>query len=239
MKLPNFLVIGTQKGGTTTLHRIMMRHSKIYLPECKEVQYFSLNYEKGIKWYANHFNESKWWQIKGEITPYYLFHPKAAKRIKETIPRVKLIVLLRNPIDRTISQYYHAKRHGFEALELEKAIKAEKFRLSRNNIYNHQKHSYIARSKYAEQLSIYESLFPAKNIKLIKSENLFDMPRETWKDIQEFLGIKKELLDKEIPKSNTGNGEYQSVSRETKEMIRMELAKTIVQMKTKYGIEWK
>ena len=142
MRLPDFLGIGTQKGGTTSLHALMSQDERIGMPKSKELHYFDQEEPDNIQAYAKEFEEVSDKELIGEITPYYIFHPKAAQRIKQTIPNVKIIALLRNPVDRTISQYFHATRRGYENLELEAALKDEKKRLLSGGKFSHQKHSY-------------------------------------------------------------------------------------------------
>ena len=101
--LPEFLGLGTQKGGTTTLHRLLEQHPDVYLPACKEVHFFDLNYDAGEGWYRNHFTDAKPHQTCGEITPFYLFHPDVPGRIHNLLPKARMVVLLRDPVERTIS----------------------------------------------------------------------------------------------------------------------------------------
>ena len=104
---PHFLGVGTQKGGTTTLYRLLKKHRDIFLPENKEIHYFTKNYHLGDQWYINHFQESLPGKIRGEITPYYLFHEAVPSRIKLFRDNMKFIILLRDPVERTLSQYFH------------------------------------------------------------------------------------------------------------------------------------
>ena len=97
MRLPDFIVPGTQKGGTTTLHQLLSRHPQIYLPRCKEVQYFSLHAQNPPSWYAEHFREAGAEQRCGDITPYYLFHPWVPERLAHLMPEVQLVIVLRDP----------------------------------------------------------------------------------------------------------------------------------------------
>ena len=123
-RLPDFLGLGVQKGGTTSLHCLLEQHPQVFLPSVKEVHYFSLNFASGEAWYRSQFASAEPEQRCGEITPYYLFHPQAAARVREALPQAKLIVLLRDPVERTLSQYFHSRRHGFEPLGLEAALDA-------------------------------------------------------------------------------------------------------------------
>ena len=155
MRLPDFLGIGTQKGGTTSLHFLLGEDERIGLPQRKELHYFDQAQLRSKDYYASLFADLEEKEIIGEITPYYIFHPDAPRRIKEMIPDVKLIALLRDPVERTISQYFHAVRNGYEVFNLADAIMAEEQRLKEGSQYSHQKHSYIARSRH-EQLDRYE-----------------------------------------------------------------------------------
>ena len=127
--LPDFLGIGVQKGGTTTLQRLLEQHPQVYLPPCKELHYFSLHYGQGEAWYQQQFEAAAPDQRCGEITPYYLFHPQVPARIHALLPEAKLIVLLRDPVERALSQVAHSMRLGLEPLELEEALAAESERL--------------------------------------------------------------------------------------------------------------
>ena len=128
--LPNFLVLGTQKGGTTSLHHLLGMHPDIFLPAVKEVHYFSQHSHQSLAWYGRHYLEATKTQLRGDITPFYLFHCAAPRRIARTLPSAKLIILLRDPVERTLSQYFHARRNGYETLLLEEALAAESERIA-------------------------------------------------------------------------------------------------------------
>ena len=102
-RLPDFLGVGVQKGGTTTLQKLLEQHPGAFLPAAKELHYFSLHYARGESWYRQQFAAASPGQRNGEITPYYLFHPEASKRIQSLLPQVRLVVLLRDPVQRTLS----------------------------------------------------------------------------------------------------------------------------------------
>ena len=116
LRLPHFLGLGTQKGGTTSLQKLLEQHPGVYLPPCKEVHYFTVHTKKPADWYAAHYSRAQPRQRRGDITPFYLFHPEVPNRIRSLMPRARMIVLLRDPVERALSQVFHARRHGFEAL---------------------------------------------------------------------------------------------------------------------------
>ena len=238
MRLPHFLVIGTQKGGTTSLQRLLEQHPGVFLPACKEVHYFSLHSDQPPPWYAHHSQQARWWQRRGDITPYYLFHPEAPRRIKTLLPRVRLIALLRDPAERALSQVFHARRHGFEPLEPAEALAAETQRLASGSAYSQQKHSYVARSRYLEQLDRYEALFPKRRMLILKSEDLFDHTAMVWDRIQRFLKLRRRPLPMPLPRANAGRGEAQAVEPALRQQLRHELAATASGVKERYGIDW-
>ena len=130
--LPDFLIIGAQKCGTSFLYRFLVEHPHVKSAFVKEVHYFDLNFAKGNHWYRSNFPlqvRNTRTYITGEASPYYLFHPHAAKRASMVVPGAKLIILLRNPVDRAYSHCQHqVKRVGGETREtlmLEAAREAE------------------------------------------------------------------------------------------------------------------
>jgi hypothetical protein len=247
MRLPAFLCLGTQKGGTTALHKLLAQHPQVFLPSCKEVHYFSLHDQQPLSWYAEHYSAAQPDDRRGDITPYYLFHPRAPERIQQVLPQAKLIVLLRDPVERTLSQVFHARRHGFEPLELEAALEAEAERLEGaearlrepgSTDYSHQKHSYVSRSRYEQQLQRYETLFPAKQLLVLRSEDLFSATEHSWHGIQAFLELDVLPLPAPLERANAGRGEAAAVPEQVRALLRHALADTAAAIKHRYGIDW-
>lgn len=245
-RLPHFLGLGVQKGGTTSLQRLLEQHPNVFLPRAKELHYFSLHYAKGEAWYKTHFEEAGAKQLCGEITPYYLFHPEAHKRISQLLPQAKLIVLLRDPIDRALSQYFHSKRLGLEPLELEKALKAEDSRLSGadqvlvhpdGRHQSHQENSYLSRSRYEKQLPVWQKLYPPEQLLVMRSEDLFDKPDLVWERVLKFLELPLIPLPKTVP-ANAGQGESAKVVQELKSALRKQLQPTYSWAANEHGLEW-
>ena len=237
-RLPHFLVIGAQKGGTTSLQRLLKQHPGIYLPSHKEVHYFTLHADQPAAWYSSHYTNSSWSQRRGDITPYYLFHPAAPQRISELLPNVQLIVLLRDPVDRSLSQVFHARRHGFEKLSVRAALAAEPERLASGSPYSHQKHSYVARSRYLEQMDRYEALFPHQQILVLRSEDLFHNTKEVWDQIQSFLQLQYQPLPNPTIHANAGWGEALTLDPRIKMHLRAVFADTVAGVKARYGFDW-
>jgi len=201
-KFPNFIIIGAQKCGTTNLYKNLIKHPYIAPALVKEVHFFDINFQKGLNWYYSHFiskHACGHKLITGEASPYYIFHPHVPKRISKIIPKVKLIVLLRNPVDRAYSHYYHEVRIGVEHLSFEEAIQKESERLkgevkkilSDENYFsfNYIHYSYLARGVYIKQLQTWFQFFPREQFLIIKTENFFRNPSSVYKQILEFLEL--------------------------------------------------
>ncbi len=236
-KAPDFIIIGGQKCGTTALFQYLKEHPNVKPAYCKELYFFDNNFSKGINWYKSHFPLiaenyfcrlfHKINKITGEATPNYMFHPHAAKRIFKICPNAKLIVLLRNPIDRTYSQYQHNVRFGHEELTFEEALEKEEDRIAKetkklieNKIsisINRQKYSYTSRGLYADQLKVWFKYFNNEQILIIKSEDLFENPPETYSKILSFLELPEYKL-KNFKKIYAGK--YSSINNETREKLK-------------------
>ena len=246
-RLPDFLGLGVQKGGTTTLHRLLERHPSVFLPPVKEVHYFSLHFGEGEAWYRNQFASAASGQRCGEITPYYLFHPEVPKRVHALLPTARLIVLLRDPVERALSQYFHSRRLGFEPLPLEQALAAEPERLQSapaalraadGKHKSHQEHSYLSRSRYELQLPAWEALYPAAQLLVLRSEELFSRPAEIWMRVLEFLGLPGCPLPDLASPANAGQGESSAVAQEVRQHLRELLQPTYAWVAERYGLEW-
>lgn len=207
--LPDFIIIGAQKCGTTTLYNILSEHPNILPASKKEVHFFDGRYAKGMNWYRGHFplkmsrdrlaEALRQPVLTGEASPLYLFHPHAADRIKSALPRAKLIAIFRNPVDRAYSHYQREWRGGFETLSFEDALAREDERLAGerdkmiadglNRSYNYAHYSYMARGRYAEQLRHWFDLFPRDQFLILKNEDLARETQVTFDRVYKFLGI--------------------------------------------------
>ena len=127
---------------------------------------------------------------------------------------------------------------GLEELELEAALEEEANRMASGNLYSHQKHSYLSRSKYIVQIDRYEKLFPKQQMLILKSEDLFSQPQKVWNDIQEFLGLKKLILTKHFSQSNAGEGEASKIDQSIRKYLQLELKSTVTEIESRYGFNW-
>ncbi len=207
--LPDFLIIGTQRGGTTSLFHYLQAHPFIRPAVNKDLHFFDRRYNKGLAWYRGHFPtwiERSYAQrihgqafLTGEASPSYIFHPHAPRRVAQAIPRVKLIVLLRNPVSRAYSQYLHAVELGHETLSFEEAIEGEEERTAREwekmlqdeHYYSEEfKHrSYLSKGIYVDQLQAWMSLFPREQFLILKSEDFYADPATIFKQVLAFLNL--------------------------------------------------
>jgi hypothetical protein len=245
--LPNFLGLGVQKGGTTSLQKLLEQHPGAFLPPAKEVHYFSLHYARGAAWYRQQFALAGAGKCHGEITPYYLFHPEAAGRIKALLPQARLVVLLRDPVDRALSQYFHSRRLGLEPLGLEEALAAETERLAgaqaqlaaaEGRHRSHQEHSYLSRSRYGEQLQRFEDRFAAEQLLVLRSEDLFTKPQGVWSRLLTFLDLEPWPLPPLEQPANAGQGEAAEVPTSLRLRLRAQLEPTYAWAASRYGLRW-
>lgn len=210
----NFVCIGAQKAGTTTLADILSAHPDICIPPIKETKYFlfDADYQKGKSFYDKYFSNYKGQKTVGEFDPDYLLFPFTAKRLKETLgPDLKIIVVLRNPADRAYSHYLMTKRKGLEPHPFEKALDEEKNR--QQDIKTQKIFAYIERGMYGKQLEAFLQVFPKENFLFLEFERDFLKNREvTLQRVQSFLGVSYLQLDTEVHSNEAGEPIHDSVN---------------------------
>lgn len=214
-EIPDFVIIGAKRGGTTSLYRYLSEHPCVVpnFPRRLNVKgphFFDTNYHRGLLWYRSHFASRLHRRrleryltdraVVGESSPYYLFHPHAPLRAAETIPDAKLIVLLRNPVDRAYSHYRERVRHGAETLTFEEAIEREPERLAgevermfeneRYTSFAHEHLSYLSQSRYLEPIRRWLQRYPHDRILVLLSEDLYRDPPATYARTLDFLGLR-------------------------------------------------
>lgn len=201
--LPDFIIIGAQKAGTTFLYHLLSQHPYVEPATKKEVHYFDTGFDKGVDWYRSHFPGQTWREgrrvLTGEASPYYMYHPHAARRMAETVPDVRLIVLLRDPVERAYSDYQHKAREGRDKLDFQDAIETEEDRLrgEREKMLEdenyqspeYRRFSYLSRGVYVDQLKDWHEFFDRQQLLVLESGELFEDPYKTFDRVQEFLGL--------------------------------------------------
>lgn len=194
MNMPNFLVIGAMKAGTTALYHALKQHPQIYMSHIKEPHFFTyegeqLNYAgpvTDLESYHQLFEEASQGTIKGEVSPSYIYSPKAPERIKNYLPNVKLVAILRNPVERAYSNFLMAVRQGDETLSFTQALEQEQQRIKNNwGLLWH----YQSKGFYAEQLQRYFKLFNQEQIRIYLYEDWNNHPTGLLQDMFGFLDV--------------------------------------------------
>ncbi|HEX2370364.1 MAG TPA: sulfotransferase [Acidimicrobiia bacterium] len=181
--LPDLLVIGVQRGGTSSLYRYLGAHPQVVPSLRKEVEFFTRRYTEGAGWYLAHFPLRRRGTITFEADPYYMFHPLAAGRAAALVPGARLVVMLRDPVKRAFSHWQHNRRLGVEPLEFAAALEAEPERLAGEeermmadpgyDPWNHNMLSYAGRGRYAIQLKKWLEHYPEEHLLVIRSEDFY------------------------------------------------------------------
>jgi hypothetical protein len=214
--LPDFIVIGVQRGGTTSFYRYLTENPCIAPAAVKEMHFFDLRFKNGVHWYRAHFPlflHKEYAErmrghnlITGEATPAYLFYPLVPERVARILPRVKLIVMLRNPVDRAYSHYWLQVRVGHESLSFEEAVRREPERLreewenvseagsQHGDDLRHYfrllgRYSYLSRGLYVDQLQGWGALFPKEQMLILCSEDFYADPAASLQQVCAFLNV--------------------------------------------------
>jgi Sulfotransferase domain len=214
--LPDFLIVGVKRGGTTTLLKYLQRHPGVLpmwpaVQNSKKTWFFDDNYGRGSAWYRGFFateatfdrvgDELGYRPVTGEAAPYYLFHPLVADRVAETLPGARIVVLLRNPVDRAYSHWNERRNAGVERLSFGEALAAEPGRLAGQTerlragavarSAPHDWFSYLARGDYEPQLRRWTAALAADQVLVLRSEDLYAQPAATLSVVHAFLGLPK------------------------------------------------
>lgn len=213
---PDFLLVGAQRCGTTSLFRALLGHPHIMRANLhKGVNYFDVSYDRGPSWYRGHFPLRVTTQRRAapgqdhaqvfEASGYYMFHPHAPSRIAVDLPQVKVVALVRDPVERAFSAYKHEKARGFESESFERALDLEDSRIEPelermrqdpgyySTTYRHQ--AYKRRGHYAEQLHEFVDRLGADRVHVMQSELFFEEPVVQFEKLLLFLGLPRVLPD--------------------------------------------
>jgi len=221
--LPDFLIIGAQKCGTTFLYHLLAQHPLVQFAASKELHFFDVHFDLGVEWYRQCFPRPVWKDgrktITGEATPGYLFYPSVPEKMAEVVPQARLIALLRNPVERAYSHHQQATRKGKESLSFEEAIEAEEARLQGEEgrlleeegyaSFEHQGLSYLSRGVYVDQLQRWMEFFDRDQMLVLKSEAFFDDPGRTLEPVLEFLGLPEWVPEASMLGDRRNTGSYE------------------------------
>lgn len=209
--LPDFVVVGGQRCGTTSLFKNLADHPQVLRPGIeKGIDYFTLHSAESLDWYRSHFPVRATAELRTrraggpavfEACTYYMFHPQAVPRMAEVLPDVKLIAMLRDPVERAFSAYKHEFARGFEtepdferALDLEdERLEGEIERMAADPTYEshaHRHHAYRRRGEYADQIARILEHYPEEQVLVCDSESYFARPQEEYQRISRFLGLR-------------------------------------------------
>lgn len=235
--LPDFYIIGQSKCGTSSLYEYLIQHPSIQPCVTKETRFFGKYFNRGLNWYRIGFPfkfhrffsrlQGKSF-ITGEATPRYLDNPHVPQRIKKVTPNAKFIILLRNPVDRSFSQYNMIVNKNLESASFEDAISNEKEKaLSEfEKMVNDEKYysdsyfrfAYLDRSIYIKKLKNWMKIFPKNQFLIIESEELFQNTKKIFQEILEFLELPNyHSIDFKV--INKGKGEYPSMNPTTRKKL--------------------
>jgi hypothetical protein len=207
---PSFIVVGAQRCGTTSLYRALMRHPNVLPPNLhKGVNYFDVNYQQGWNWYLGHFpRRSQSDAIKSrtgheaitfESSGYYMHHPWAPQRACADLPDVKIVVMVRDPVERAYSAYKHEFARGFETENLDRALDLEDDRVEpelarmladesyQSQVYRHQ--AYRRRGLYAEQIRAFIERLGRESVHIVDSHDFFTTPEREFSGLVDFLDL--------------------------------------------------
>lgn len=190
----DFILAGAQKSGTTALHYFLQKHPRIDMGDQQEMHFFDNDeiFSHGPVDYESlhrHFGRPAKSTITGDCTPSYLYYAPAAERIRNYHPQIKLLVLLRNPVERAFAHWNMQRFKGREPLDFFQAVKEEKTRIAGAPPLEARRFAYVDRGFYAQQLERFFRFFPRHQMKIVKFEEFKDRPEKTLESIFAFLGL--------------------------------------------------
>lgn len=210
--LPNFLVIGAMRSGTTSLARWLRPHPEIFMPPRKELHFFDVHFDRGMEWYQGQFAGYAGEPAIGEATPRYLYLPDAPARIAAHLPGVQLIAVLRNPVDRAYSHYWLNKGKGKEDLDFEEALAAEPERIAAGAHGPADRHTYLDRGRYLLQLERVCRHVPRSSLKVLLFDDLVTDPAGTYGAVCRFLGVRDDVTPPSVGVAANGAATYRSLA---------------------------
>lgn len=206
--LPNFLIVGAQKCGTTTLHSVLDLHPKIAMSRIKELNFFTFekNYQKGLSYYSEQFvGECEAVDIIGESSPGYLCYPGVPEKILRDLGTIKILILVRDPIKRAVSQYWDNRRSLKETLTFDQCVSDY---LTEHYVPGER--GYFSWGVYIKYINKYIDLFGFDNVKIVVFEKLIKRTEESLSSIYEFLGIDSYSDFLTIPKAENSSSIYEN-----------------------------
>ncbi len=238
---PTFLIVGAQKCGTTSLYHYLAQHPAIFMArayeESGEIHYFSGDTYPNDDWYRSLFRvpaeQARQIRATGESTPNYCYFPEAIERIHAFDKRIKLIMMLRNPIDRALSHYWMMRNKGQEDLSFDAALEQERERIQTSTLALNR-FSYLTRGHYVEQLDRMCRYFPPNQILIRRTEDLAQQPQKILNDIADFIGVDTFVLH-DFPHHR--QGDYPPADAEVRQRLFVYFEPYNQQLTAQYGIK--
>lgn len=179
--LPTFVIIGAQRSGTTSIARALEAHPEAFMVRQKEVHFFDRHFDRGLDWYRARFSGVRDEPAVGEATPAYMYADGAMARMAEVLPHAKLVTVLRNPVDRAYSHYWHERGLAREDRPFSEAIAADRA--------GEGGKGYLDRGKYLPQLERVVGHYPREALHVMLFEDFRDDPRAAFASLCRFLDI--------------------------------------------------
>lgn len=179
--LPNFVVIGAMRSGSTSLYKYLQDHPQVFMPR-KEIHFFDRRWDRGVEWYLTRFEDYSGEPAVGEATPTYLAEPLALDRMASIIPKARLIAILRDPADRAYSHYWMERIRAREHRSFDQAVDDEIRGYS-------DRSDYLVRGRYLPQLEDVSRRFDRDQLRVVLLDDLRDNPAETYAAVCRFLDV--------------------------------------------------
>ncbi len=211
-RLPNFLYVGPDKAGSSWLHEVLLKHPDVYLSPAKDLYFFDRYYDRGLEWYASQFRDARNEKVVGEVCQDYLFHPEAASRIHETLGPVRVMVSLRDPVERAWSSYLYMRKHGIGPDTFAEALR------SRPELLEH--------GRYATGLDRFLKQWPRELVHVALFDDLAADPQQFIDSVTGFLGVAPlplatKDLEARLPAAKARSVRIASVARRSADWVRL------------------
>ena len=203
--LPNFIIVGSMRCGTSSLSYYLRQHPDVYMAPGKELNYFNNNFDKGLDWYESQFRDAETHHAVGEATPSYIHDGIAVSRISEVLPAIRMVAILRNPVERTYSDYLMAATRGREHRTFEEAVDEE-----RHN--PHRTTSYVDRSRYLHQVKRLAQEIPGAQLHVMITEQLAVEPVPAYQGLCRFLDVDPTILPVDLGRRVNPYMEFRSIA---------------------------
>ena len=211
-RLPNFLVIGAMRSGTSALGSYLRAHPEVFVTVQGEVHFFDSKFERGVDWYRGQFRDAGVATAVGETTATYMYDEPALDRMASVVPDARLIAILRNPVDRAYSHYWLNRARGLEPLSFADAVHAEGERLAQGDRRTHFGKSYVDRGRYLRQLENVVARFRRDDLHVAIFEDLREDAGGVYGSICRFLGVDDGFAPPHLGDRVFGYREYRSAT---------------------------